>query len=241
MLFRSVTNKKKQRHNNMEEYKIVILGSGGIGKTSITLQFVKSQFDTRYNPTIEEAYTKQFVVDDRVLKLHILDTAGQEEYTAMRDQYMRDGEGFVLVYAMDEPSSLYEVKEIYEQLIRSKDLEPGDPYPIVVIGNKTDLPEREKTVSREEALSVVRTFGPRCQFFEASAKSKLNIDESFQAIVRLVRDENMSCDDGGAEDVHKVKMEQQKPKQQKQTRKIFGSFSSNEQKKDDLNNIKDIL
>jgi GTPase KRas protein len=176
----------------MEERKIVLLGSGGIGKSSITLQFVKGQFISNYNPTIEEAYTKQLSVDDKVLKLHVLDTAGQEEYTAMRDQYMRDGEGFILVYAVNDPSSLYEVDEIYKQLLRSKDMDNEEGFPIVVVCNKCDLPANEHLVSKDEAAKLVRQFGNKCRWFEASAKTGKNISECFDTIVRLMRNEEMT-------------------------------------------------
>ena len=57
---------------------------------------------TDYDPTIEDSYTKQCVIDDKVAKLDILDTAGQEEFSAMREQYMRSGEGFLLVFSLTD-------------------------------------------------------------------------------------------------------------------------------------------
>jgi len=65
---------------------------------------------TDYDPTIEDSYTKQCVIDDRVAKLDILDTAGQEEFSAMREQYMRSGEGFLLVFAFTDRASFDEVR-----------------------------------------------------------------------------------------------------------------------------------
>ena len=57
---------------------------------------------TDYDPTIEDSYTKQCIIDDTVAKLDILDTAGQDEFSAMREQYMRSGEGFLLVFSLRE-------------------------------------------------------------------------------------------------------------------------------------------
>jgi GTPase KRas len=57
---------------------------------------------TEYDPTIEDSYRKQSVIDDEVALLDVLDTAGQEEYSAMREQYMRTGEGFLLVYSITD-------------------------------------------------------------------------------------------------------------------------------------------
>ena len=66
--------------------------------------FSQSYFVTDYDPTIEDSYTKQCVIDNKVAKLDILDTAGQEEFSAMREQYMRTGEGFLLVFSVTDKS-----------------------------------------------------------------------------------------------------------------------------------------
>lgn len=95
--------------NSARTYKLVVVGGGGVGKSALTIQFIQSYFVTDYDPTIEDSYTKQCVIDDRVAKLDILDTAGQEEFSAMREQYMRSGEGFLLVFAFTDRASFDEV------------------------------------------------------------------------------------------------------------------------------------
>lgn len=77
--------------STIREYKIVVVGGGGVGKSALTIQFIQSYFVDEYDPTIEDSYRKQVVIDDKVSILDILDTAGQEEYSAMREQYMRTG------------------------------------------------------------------------------------------------------------------------------------------------------
>ena len=69
----------------------------GVGKSALVIRFVSDHFVDEYDPTIEDSYRKQFLIDDAACLLDILDTAGQEEYSAMRDQYMRTSEGFVIV------------------------------------------------------------------------------------------------------------------------------------------------
>jgi len=78
----------------LRQYKLVVVGGGGVGKSALTIQFIQGHFVDDYDPTIEDSYRKQCVIDDEVALLDILDTAGQEEYHAMREQYMRTGEGF---------------------------------------------------------------------------------------------------------------------------------------------------
>ena len=83
----------------MKVCKLVVMGTGGVGKSALILQFVSGQFPKQYDPTIEDFYTKKIDVDGSAILLEILDTAGQDEYSAMRDQYILSGEAFILVYS----------------------------------------------------------------------------------------------------------------------------------------------
>jgi GTPase KRas protein len=85
------------------------------------------------------------MIDDETALLDVLDTAGQEEYSAMREQYMRTGEGFLLVYSITSRSSFEEISTFQQQILRVKDT---DSYPIVVVANKSDL-EHERQVSTQ--------------------------------------------------------------------------------------------
>ena len=84
------------------------------------------------------------MIDDEVALLDVLDTAGQEEYSAMREQYMRTGEGFLLVYSINSRQSFEEITTFQQQILRVKD---KDYFPMVVVGNKCDL-EGEREVTR---------------------------------------------------------------------------------------------
>jgi len=66
--------------NNLRPHKVVVLGGGGVGKSTFLIQFVNGHFVNEYDPTIEERYRKQIEVDKVVCLLDITDTAGQEEY-----------------------------------------------------------------------------------------------------------------------------------------------------------------
>jgi len=142
---------------NQNKYKIVVVGGGGVGKSAITIQFIQSYFVTDYDPTIEDSYTKQCVIDDEVARLDILDTAGQEEFSAMREQYMRSGEGFLLVFSLTERQSFEEVYKFHKQVLRVKD---RDEFPMLIVGNKADM-DRHRQVSKEldeEVVLVLQQF-----------------------------------------------------------------------------------
>lgn len=165
----------------LREYKLVVVGGGGVGKSALTIQLIQSHFVDEYDPTIEDSYRKQCVIDDEVALLDVLDTAGQEEYSAMREQYMRTGEGFLLVYSITSRSSFEEIVTFQQQILRVKD---KDYFPVIVVANKSDL-EGERQVSQQEGRDLAKQFG--CRFVEASAKQRVNVDEAFYNLVREIR------------------------------------------------------
>jgi small GTP-binding protein len=146
---------------------LVVVGGGGVGKSCLTIQLIQSHFVDEYDPTIEgewplkkwsewsggsgwhsaDSYRKQCVIDDEVALLDVLDTAGQEEYSAMREQYMRTGEGFLLVYSITDRQSFEEIMTFQQQILRVKD---KDYFPMIVVGNKCDL-DGERQVSTQGA------------------------------------------------------------------------------------------
>ncbi|PHH82770.1 hypothetical protein CDD82_4844 [Ophiocordyceps australis] len=179
-------------------YKLVVLGDGGVGKTALTIQLCLQHFVETYDPTIEDSYRKQVVIDNQPCMLEVLDTAGQEEYTALRDQWIRDGEGFVLVYSISSRSSFTRIRKFHGQIQRVKEScssspsYPGSPssatapqpVPIMLVGNKSDR-GTEREVSTQEGHALARELG--CEFVEASAKNCTNVDKAFYDVVRVLR------------------------------------------------------
>lgn len=143
------------------------------------------------------------VIDGQSCMLEVLDTAGQEEYTALRDQWIRDGEGFVLVYSISSRSSFTRITRFHNQIQRVKEssasspsypgspissVAPSTPVPIMLVGNKSDrVTERE--VSTQEGHALARELG--CEFVEASAKNCINVEKAFYDVVRQLRRQRM--------------------------------------------------
>jgi GTPase KRas protein len=147
---------------------------------------IQGHFVDEYDPTIEDSYRKQVTIDSNTCLLDILDTAGQEEYSAMRDQYMRTGQGFILTYAITSRQSYDEINVFREQIHRVKD---ADHVPIVLAGNKCDL-EDERQVTTQEAQELAKQW--KVPIYETSALARINVEEAFFDLVREIRKEQQS-------------------------------------------------
>lgn len=165
----------------LRKYKIVLLGEGGVGKSALTMQFVSHCFLDYHDPTIEDAYQRQAVIDGESGLLDILDTAGQQEFTAMREQYMRSGEGFVIMYSITDRQSFREVSQAKKQIER---LRRSEDIPMVLVANKTDL-ESKREVTTEEGQALAQEFD--CPFFETSAALRQFVDDVFHSLIRQIR------------------------------------------------------
>jgi len=164
----------------MEAIRLVVLGSGGVGKSAITVQYVQNIFVEKYDPTIEDSYRRQMEYEGKQHMLEILDTAGTEQFTAMRDLYMKNGEGFILVYSIVALSTFNEVETMRDQILRVKD---SESIPMVLVGNKCDL-DSQRTVPTKNGTDLSVRWS--CGFMESSAKTKHNIEAIFNEVVRRV-------------------------------------------------------
>ena len=117
-------------------------------------------------------------MDGKVYSLDILDTAGQDEYSALRERYMKTGHGYILMYDITNEATFDQLSELYEEIIRAKE---RNDVPLIVVGNKSDL-ESERQVEMSYAKSQAKKWG--AEFLESSAKGLHNVEEVFEEIVR---------------------------------------------------------
>jgi len=169
---------RQGRYQPAREYHVVVLGAGGVGKSCLTAQFVHNEWIESYDPTIEDSYRTQVAVDGRQVILEILDTAGTEQFVAMRDLYMKTGQGFLLVFSITQTSSLAELMTLRDEIIRIKD---DETIPIVLVGNKADL-EDQRYVARTKGFAISQQWG--APYYEASARTRTNVDEVFVDLCR---------------------------------------------------------
>jgi len=164
-----------------EEYKLAVLGCGGVGKSALIIQFIQNISLEADPPTFDDSYCKQVVIDDETCLLEILDAAGDQDQYHLRDECMRYGAGFVLVYSIADKKTFDEISDFYDQICRVKD---SDNVPMVLVGNKSDL-ESDRVVSTDEGRNFSKQHN--MMFLEVSVKVGHNVDEVFYELVREVR------------------------------------------------------
>ncbi|XP_075904725.1 ras-related protein ralB-B-like isoform X2 [Nelusetta ayraudi] len=177
---------KNKNQTSLVLHKVIMVGSGGVGKSALTLQFMYDEFVEDYEPTKADSYRKKVVLDGEDVQIDILDTAGQEDYAAIRDNYFRSGEGFLLVFSITEHESFTATSEFREQILRVKEEEA---IPLLLVGNKSDLEERRQ-VSADEAAQKAGEWG--VQYVETSAKTRANVDKVFFDLMREVCKKKMA-------------------------------------------------
>lgn len=146
----------------MSSYKIVVLGSGSVGKSALTVRLVSNHFLAVYDPTVEESYRTQTTIDGEPAVLEIIDTAGQEEYNAIKEAHVVKSQGFLLVFSLTSRQSFDDLEAIHETIYRLKEKDPAkDDIPMVIAGNKCDL-EADRCVAITEGEDLAKSW--RCIF-----------------------------------------------------------------------------
>lgn len=169
---------------NSDEWrpKVVLLGAGGVGKTALVLRFTENKFSSDYDPTLEDLYQdKVYIIDGEPIKLDLLDTAGQEEYQSLHDNWINEGDAFMIVYSVTEQISFEEAEIIYEKIMK---IRYDDEFPIVLVGNKIDLTNLIK-VNSNQAHQLAKSWN--APHFQTSAKEGIEVEDAFFELVRELR------------------------------------------------------
>jgi len=165
----------------MDQWRVAVLGDEGVGKTALAVQYTLSCFVEVYDPMDDGGYRRQVVVDNRPCFVEVIDTAGQDEYTTLRDQWVREGQGFLLVYSIASRSSFDRLEDFRQ---RMQHIKGGDAI-LMLVGNKCDLLPSKREVSEEEGVTLARQWG--CEFIEMSAKTGQNVERGFTTLIRALR------------------------------------------------------
>ena len=180
-------------------YKILLLGDSSVGKTCFLMRYTDNTFQEIHMSTIGLDYKlKNVQLDDgKMVKIQIWDTAGQDRFRSITKNYYKGAHGIILIYDITNQKTFENVKNWINQIKE----EVSNKVTIILVGNKID-DEDHRVVSTEQGEKMAKDFG--LMFFECSAKSGINIDSTFNELVKKT-----------VENYSKVKMEGEKLKNKK--------------------------
>lgn len=166
--------------SDTKSIKIGMFGGGGVGKTCITLRYLKGEFSDGYIPTIEDEFTKVIEVDNQTISLGVIDTAGQDDFSEMRYSYFGQVQAFIFVIDISNPQSIDDFKKIYNDAKDATD----DGMVCVIAANKIDLRDEGKSdlIPKEDYKKLENEFN--CNVIETSAKTNVGIDELYLNVIK---------------------------------------------------------
>lgn len=164
---------------NDRQHMISMIGDMHVGKTAISNAFLRHKFVSDYQPTIGATMVKfTHNQGDRNIQFCIIDTAGMEQYKSMAPVFYKQSEAAILVYDVTKKDSFDDLQEWYDRYREHKLTEP-----LIIVGNKIDLDEREITFSQGERW----TEDHNCYaFVETSAKEGINLDTLLAKMTEIV-------------------------------------------------------
>ena len=167
-------------------FKIIIIGESGVGKSCLTLRITKNNFIEDYNPTIGfENSSLYFKINDKIIKMEIWDTCGQETYRSLIKSYYRNTSLVILVYSIDDEKSFNQLNSWLKDIRAYSEKNTK----IFLVGNKIDINDENRKISNEMGNKFYKD-NNLSNFFETSAKTGHNIENVFIQGVKILYEEN---------------------------------------------------
>ena len=160
--------------------KIIILGSSTVGKSSIYLRYFNNKFNVNTMVTVGVDFkTKYFKFDDeKEIKINFVDTAGQEKYRAISQNYLKGTDGVIFVFDLTKKETFQLIAEWIQFMKEHNKKNIGK----ILFGNKNDLIS-EREISYDEGKNLANEL--KCNYYEGSAKTGENIEILMQEIARI--------------------------------------------------------
>ena len=183
------TNKNTNEDSNVYDltFKIIVIGDPGVGKSCLTGRAVKDKYDEKYAPTIGfEFLTYNVKIQDKIIKLQIWDTCGQEMYRSLISNFYRNASLAMMVYAINSKESFQNINTWLKEV----KMQSHPDVKIILIGNKCDL-EDNREVTYEEA----KKFKEENQiifFEETSARTGINAKQVFTQAAKILFSEHLN-------------------------------------------------
>ena len=179
-----MSSKTKEENNddnsNTNVFKILTIGDGGVGKTSILRRYVENKFLKHHLSTIGiDFLSKTLKIKDKEIKLKIWDTAGQERYRQITSHIYKDADGIILVFDVTSEESFNQITDWMEQIKNNVSKEEVN---LILIGNKCDLADRMVEKERGEKMAEKL----KIKYFETSALTGQGINEAFEELAKQI-------------------------------------------------------
>lgn len=172
--------------SNIETYKIILLGTSGVGKSAIITQFIYKKFVDIYNPTIEDSYQKNFTFLNKDYILEILDTSGSDKFSYIRDMNIESSDGFILVYSLMDEESFDSLDDFYNKILHIKKTKI---FPCLIVGNKLDL-VNNRIISYKNAKNFAKS--KNCHYIEISSEKYYDVLDIFTNLTYQINKYNDS-------------------------------------------------
>ena len=159
--------------------KIIILGSSTVGKSSIYLRYFNNKFNVNTMVTVGVDFkTKYFKFDEKEIKINFVDTAGQEKYRAISQNYLKGTDGVIFVFDLTKKETFQLIADWMQFMKEHNKMNIGK----ILFGNKNDLIS-EREISYDEGKNLANEL--KCNYYEGSAKTGENIEILMQEIARI--------------------------------------------------------
>jgi GTP-binding nuclear protein Ran len=174
----------EQQNNQSTELKLILVGDGGVGKTTFVKRHLTGEFEKKYMATQGvEVHPMEFFTTKGKVKFNVWDTAGQEKLSGLRDGYYIDAHCAIIMFDVCSRITYKNVGKWYKDIVRIC----GESIPIVLVGNKVD--EKNRKVKAKQIL-FARRHG--LQYFDISAKSNYQFEKPFVWLLKkLTGDPNL--------------------------------------------------
>ena len=197
----------------MITFKIMLLGDSSVGKTAFILRFCDGKFDDDTITTIGlDTKTKFVSHKDKKIQLQIWDTAGEERFRSIAKSCYKGADGILLMYDVSNIGSFKHIKNWITD-IENNITVPKDKLALIIIGNKSDLPEEKKQVDNKDREDFENKY--KYKIIEASAKTDKNVNESIMALIDKMLDLGLGKikkDNDDEEDAQKLTPKKKKKK-----------------------------
>lgn len=162
-------------------FKILLLGSQGVGKSSLLGRFADNEFLDSYRTTVGVDFKIRTVeIDDKTIKLQLWDTAGQERFKTVTNTYFRGAHGVILVYDVTDQKSFTQIGDYWLNEVRNNAPENAV---LMIVGNKCDLQNRSVQTKQGKEFAQ----GKEALFLETSAKEDTNVSKAFLSLAEAIK------------------------------------------------------